>query len=232
MRTKTLLIAATALAVGIGSSLAQTYSQNIVGYTTTLLLGGLNLVVPTVQVTSSNNAEQVFPCLTSGDVLYLWKTDGSGFNLAYYNGPGDWLDGNTFSSIPAPLLPLGAAIYYQNNTIPTRVETNIFVGTVVLGNTNNLIGGLNMVGSTVPIGGSAESTNFSLPFVSGDVLFLWKPDGSGFNLAYYNGPGDWLDGNTFAPIAVPNLTVGAGFYYQNNTIPTVTEIWKQNVVVP
>jgi hypothetical protein len=228
MRTKTLLIAAAALAVGIGSSLAQTYSQNIVGYTTTKLIVGLNMVVPTLQVTSSNNAEQVFPSLISGDQLYLWKTDGSGFTIAYYNGPGDWLDGNTFASISAPLLPLEAGLYYQNNS--PNPETNIFVGTVVLGNTNNLIVGLNMVGSTVPIGGSAESTNINLPFVSGDQLYLWKTDGSGFTIAYYNGVGDWLDGNTFASIPVPDLTVGAGFYYQNNS-PGVLS-WKQNVIVP
>jgi hypothetical protein len=228
MRTKTLTIAAIALAAGILSSSAQTYSQNIVGYTTANLIGGLNLVCPTVQVTSTNNAEQVFSCLTSGDQLFVWRTDGSGFNLAYFNGPGDWLDGNTYESIDAPLLPLGAAIYYQNNSGNT--ETNVFVGTVVLGNTNSLIGGLNLVSSTPPIGAGAESSNFNLPLVSGDQLFIWRTDGSGFDLAYYNGPGDWLDGNTYESIAVPTLAVGAGFYYQNNSGGTLT--WKQNVTVP
>ena len=37
MRTKTLLIAAAALAAGILSSSAQTYSQNIVGYVNQVL---------------------------------------------------------------------------------------------------------------------------------------------------------------------------------------------------
>jgi hypothetical protein len=230
MRTKTLLIASAALAAGILTSSAQTYSQNIVGYTTTPLIGGLNLVCPTVQVTSSNNAEQVFTCLTSGDQLFIWKTDGSGFNIAYYNGPADWYDGISFASIPAPLLSLGAGVYYQNNSGNT--ETNTFAGTVVLGNTNTLIGGLNMVGSTPPIAGSADTsnTNMALPLVSGDQLFLWKTDGSGFSIAYYNGPGDWYDGISFASIPAPNLTVGGGFYYQNNSGGTLH--WTQNLVVP
>ena len=125
-------------------------------------------------------------------------------------------------------MPLGAAMYYQNNS--PGPETNTFAGTVVLANTNNLIPGLNLVGSTAPVGGNAESTNFTLPFISGDQLYLWKPDGSGFTIAYYNGPNDWLDGLTFNSIPAPNLTVGSGFYYQNNS--PGAETWKQNVVVP
>jgi len=228
MRTKTLLIAAAALAVGIGSSMAQTYSANIVGYTTTKLISGLNLVCPTVQVTSSNNAEQVFPCLTSGDQLYLWKTNGSGFVIYYFNGPNDWFDAISGNPIPAPLLPLGAALYYQN--LSGSPETNTFAGTVVLGNTNSLISGLNLVGSTAPVGAGLESTNYTLPLVQGDQIYIWKTDGSGFLIDYYNGPNDWFDAISGNPIAQPNLTVGAGFYYQN--LSGSTEVWKQNVVVP
>ena len=39
MRTKTLLIAAAALAVGAGISMAQTYSQNVVGYANVVIAG-------------------------------------------------------------------------------------------------------------------------------------------------------------------------------------------------
>jgi hypothetical protein len=226
---KTLLIAAAALAAGVISSQAQVYSQNIVGYVNQKLIVGLTLVNAPVSPSGAgtNSAEVLFPTLTSGDQLYIWKPNGSGFDVAYYNGPGDWYDGFTFAPISVPILKSGAGLYYQNNS--PAPYTNTFVGTALLTNSQPIIVGLSLVSSTAPVGGSVESTNFSLPFVSGDQLYLWKPDGSGFKVAYYNGPGDWYDGYTFAPIPVPTLTVGSGFYYQNNNTATN---WIQNFVVP
>ena len=217
---KTLLIAAAALAAGMLSVQAQgsnVYSQNIVGYVNQQLVGGFNLVVPPVSASSSNmiSAEAAFPCLISGDVLYIWKTDGSGFDIAYFNGIGDWYEGVSFAAIPVPNVRVGGGVFYQNNSGHT--ETNTYSGTVILTNTVNLIGGFTMTGSTAPVGGSIESTNLALPFTSGDVVFLWKADGSGYDIAYYNGPGDWYDGVSFAAIPVPNVSIGLGFYYQNNS---------------
>ena len=120
---------------------------------------------------------------------------------------------------------MGYGVYYQN--LSGGPETNTYVGTVVLSNSVPFVSGLNLVGSTVPISDSLESTNITLPFTSGDTLFLWRADGSGFDVAYYNGPGDWYDGVTFAAIPVPTVAVASGFYYQNLSGNSTN--WVQNV---
>jgi len=223
MKTKTLLIAAAALAVGVISSQAQVYSQNIVGYANVTIPAGYTLLTMPVSPNSSNNIEAVLPSLTSADVVLVWN--GGGYNVDYFNGPGDWYNGNDFTPIPQPSLPPGAGFFYQNNTGQTK--TNTFVGNVQLTNTVTLPAGYTLVGSTAPVGGSIESTNFNIHFTSADTVLIWN--GGGYNVDYFNGPGDWYNGNDFTPIAVPTLNVGQGFFYQNNTGQTTN--WVQNVIV-
>ena len=69
MRTKTLLIAAAALAAAVTSSQAQStvYSQNIVGYINTSLAPGYNLVANQLNVNNTNGASgSVRPSLPDG----------------------------------------------------------------------------------------------------------------------------------------------------------------------
>jgi hypothetical protein len=222
MRTKTLLIAVAALAVGVASSMAQIYSQNIVGYVNTPILTGYNLLVAPVSPNTTNNAEAVLPSLSSGDVLLVWT--GGGYAVEYFNGPSDWYDGN-FNPISQPVLLPGQGFFYQNNFGATK--TNTFVGTVQLSNTVALVTGYSLAGSTAPIAASIESTNYNIPFASGDVVLVWT--GGGYAVEYFNGLGDWYDGN-FNPIPVPTLSLSQGFFYQNNRGSSVN--WNENVIVP
>jgi hypothetical protein len=112
MRTKTLLIAAAALAVGVASSMAQTYSQNIVGYVNTPIPPNYSLLVTPVSPNTTNNAEAILPCLASGDQILVWT--GGGYAADYYNGPGDWYNGVTFDPIAVPTLSVGQGFFYQN----------------------------------------------------------------------------------------------------------------------
>jgi co-chaperonin GroES (HSP10) len=225
MRTKTLLIAATALAVGIGSSLAQTYSQNIVGYVNQVLpANAYSLLVAPLANTTTNNAEQILTCLQTGDEVLFFN--GSGYNFDVYIGPGTWIDGVSGNPINAPLLPPGVGFFYQTGA--GVQETNTAVGVVVLTNSIALpLNSYNLVGSTAPIAGSVESTNFSLPLQTGDQVLIYN--GSGYNFDVYISPGSWIDGVSGNPIAVPTVTVGQGFFYQTGA--GVTEQWNQNVVV-
>jgi len=222
MRTKTLLIAVAALAVGVASSMAQTYSQNIVGYVNTPIPAGYNLLVTPVSPNTTNNAEAILPSLESGDVLLVWN--GGGYNVDLFIGPGAWYDGVSSSPISEPVLLPGQGFFYQNNN---SLKTNTFVGTVQLTNTVGLAAGYSLVGSTAPIGGSIESTNFNIPFASGDVVLVWN--GGGYNVDLFIGPGAWYDGVSSSPIAVPTLSLSQGFFYQNNNAPTN---WIENVIVP
>ena len=225
MRTKTLLIAVAAIAAGVVSSQAQSnvYSANIVGYANITLPAGYTLLNAPLSPNTTNNAEALLPSLTSGDQLLVWN--GGGYDVDYFNGPGDWYNGVTFSPIAQPVLPPGRGYFYQNNTGATK--TNTFVGTVGLTNTVTLAAGYTLVGSTAPIAGSIESTNFNLKFTSGDQVLIWN--GGGYDVNYFNGPGDWYNGVSFSPIAVPSLKVGQGFFYQNNTGSATN--WVENVVI-
>ena len=241
MRTKTLLIAAAALAAVVTSSQAQStvYSQNIVGYVNqTFATAGASYFLVAPLTGPTNTAQALMSSLQSGDTVLIWN--GNGYNVSYYIGPGngnpagqDWDDVN-FNPTTSPTLSPGQGFFFQ--TTSGLVETNTWVGNVQLTNSIalNTAGGSYSLGSTPPVAGAADDTNtINLPVVSGDTLLLYN--GNGYNTFYYIGPGNgnpvgqnWDDVN-FNPITSPTITVGQGFFYQ--TTSGGTETWKQNLVI-
>jgi hypothetical protein len=225
MRTKSLLLAAAALAAGVLSSQAQTvYSANIVGYVNTQLPSGYSLINnPLLSSDGTNGAENVLGgSLQAFDSLLIWN--GTGYTVYSYQGPGSWTDASG-NPIAAPTISPGNAVFYQNNS--GAAESNTFVGTVILTNTVALPAGYSFVASTVPISGLADSTNFNLPFQAFDSILFWN--GAGYTAYSYQGPGSWTD-STGAAVTAPTISVGEGFFYQNNS--GAAETWSQtNVVV-
>ncbi len=281
MKAKTLLIAAAALAAGVISSQAQTpvYSQNIVGYVNSTIPGNnaLTLIAnPLLGPSGTNGATQVLTGLAGGENLFLWNNHGyyvysfQGVGVGTGLGfPSDWTDlnggaagaipGDVYDSVnqvywaPAPQLNQGVAAFIQNggNTL-----TNTYVGTVVLQNTNTPVAipgnnALTLVSSTVPIADNIESTNFNLPFVGGENVFVWNNHGYyaysfqgagvGTGLGF---PSDYTDLNGGAAGAIPGdvydsvnqvywtqplvIGVATGFFVQNGGS---TLSWKQNLVI-
>lgn len=278
---KTLLIAAATLAAGILSTQAQNvYSQNVVGYVNTAIpgSGALTLICNPLQVingTRTNDASDALKNLVGGEIVYVWKGNGyygyiyGGAGSGVTNGfPSDFYDGNPGTAVAIPgsvydsyndqwwtpplILKQGQAVYVQNPGAPL---TNTFVGNVVLENTNNPVnlpgsGAMSLVGSTVPVGGNI--TNLSLPFIGGEIVFVWK--GNGYYGYIYGGLGsgvtngfasDYYDGNPGTAVAIPgsvydsyndqwwtpgpSINVGSGFFVQNPGAPLT---WKQNFVMP
>ncbi len=229
MRTKTLIIAAAALAAGMLTSSAQTYSQNIVGYVNQTIQPGYNMYVIPFSVTSSNNAEQIFPSLQGGDTIAAWDPVGQGYIFYIYAGPASWFDGITGNPVNAPLLPCATGIFYNNGQ--GVLETNTYTGTVVLSQSTSLLNGYNMVGSAPPIAvADIEDANMNLPLQGGDTVATWDPIGQGFVFYIYAGPGSWFDGITGNPVSAPSVSVGEGIFYNNGQ--GVTESWTQTVTVP
>ena len=187
MRTKTLLIASAALAVGILTSSAQTYSQNIVGYVTTTIPyngnaanshGWANVCNP-LDLAAGNSLTNLFSNPAPGgpgtgpldfDLVYIWN--GSGYteytiDSDYASGLGDNNDNDT---VPvAPTINPGTLVFILNNggnvSVPT---TNVLAGTVhvdaaptgaqTVGTTTTVLHlGLNYVASKFPIGGGLNS---------------------------------------------------------------------------
>jgi uncharacterized protein YheU (UPF0270 family) len=226
MRTKSLLLAAAALAAGALSSQAQTvYSANIVGYVNqTLPAGQYQLVAPTLSVTSTNSAEDVLPALQQGDSILLWS--GTAYAQYTYLSPGVWVlpNGNTGAS---PLLGLGQGFFYLNGGLVT--ETNTTVGTVALTNTTTFAAGVYaLVGSTPPISDSLDGTNLDLPLQQGDTVLLWNSTNSAYQEYQFLTPGTWVlpDGTTGS---APTIPVGSGFFYLNSG--QTPEIWTNNITV-
>jgi len=229
----------------------------------------------------TNDAEAVLTSMIGGEVLYVWN--GASFYQYIYAGPGagtgsgqpsDFYDANggVAGAIPGdgpfdsdngvywtqpPKIKQGQSVFIQNPNVPT---TNTFVGTVVLSNTNagaaTPIAGNNAISyvtPVIPVGGNIAGTNFNLPFVGGEVVYVWN--GSSYYQYIYAGPGagtgsgqpsDFYDANGGGAGSIPGdgpfdsdngvywtqpivLSVGQGIAIQN---PNTATNWTQNLVIP
>jgi hypothetical protein len=245
MRTKTsktLLTAFAALAAGTLAVSAQVYSQNIVGYVTQTLPGTtteFSVVVSPLQG-STNLAEDVLSgSLNAGDTLYFW-TGTTYYSTTYWGGPNgfltppqDWIDENNVTT-NSPNLNPGEGFFYLNNSGAN--ETNVYVGSVILTNAIDLTANpdFSVVGSTPPVAGLLDSTNFNLPLDAGDTCYIWTGT-TYYSSTYWGGPNgflsppdDWIDENNVTTNA-PSVTVGQGFFYLNNS--GSDEEWDQSLSV-
>lgn len=225
MKTKTLLIAAAALAAGVIASQAQpVYSQNVVGYYNLNLAAGYNLVSVQFTVGSSNGASEVFPSIPDGTEVFQWDTVNSTFVYNYYDSGGgatapaaSWYMADYATPTNQPVLKPGSAVFLL---VPNAV-TNTVVGSVVNANTNNLVAGYNMVGSVLPAGGATTDPIFNLNTLpDGTELFQWNSVGSTYVYNYYDTGGgattpanSWYMSDYATPTNAPNLSVGQGMFF-------------------
>jgi hypothetical protein len=220
MRTKTLLIASAALAAGILTSSAQTYSQNIVGYVSqTLPYNGNNgwaaVCVP-LDFAAGNTLTNLFPNPGPGggsnpldyDLVYIWN--GAGYSI--YTIDSDYPSGVANSAdnagVASPAVTPGSLIFINNagGNAPA-LTTNVLAGTVhvdtaptgaqTVGTTTQvLLPGFNYVASKLPVGGGISS-----------VLQLTNP-----------GPGSGGNVLDYSLVYVPNIVNGNFTGYQIVTI--------------
>jgi hypothetical protein len=194
MRTKTLVIAAAALAVGIISSEAQVYSQNVVGYiNTTVPANGFRLIgnqlVTGSDANQSNNSIQTVlasgfvsdPNFENNTVLYYWNGTGT-YNVYYYftdidaqnqfsptygNG---WYDGGgnyPGANIPVVSLVQGAGGgHFLYNPTGTPL-TNTYTGTVLQGtNVYTITQGFNTYTLAEPVSTNIDCALINFPGTS------------------------------------------------------------------
>jgi len=227
MRTKTLLIAVAALAVGIGSSLAQTYSQNIVGYANvpTPSSGTFYMITVPFTIGVSNGANEVFSSnLPNFSYILLWDSDTLGYVTYFYNTDSStsWSD-ESYGDTGAPTIPVGQGFFLN----PTEDNvTNVFAGTVAVnvGTSNKMelpdSGTFYLISAVVPYNGAVTNGTASggglnlngLPNFS--YILIWDPDSLGYVTYFYDtdSPCLWDDesyGNLDAP---PTLNVGQAFF--------------------
>jgi hypothetical protein len=243
MRTKTLLIAAAALAVGIISSEAQVYSQNVVGYYNVPIPGtssstGFQIVANQLNCGVSNGLNEVFANGglisdvngSENSIVLIWDPIGASyaayqyFNAldatadGYVGGAGFYDGGGGYITT---IIPTGSSVFIQN-----LAGTNItipIVGSVAQGTNYIYMGGaadvgqLSMVGSPIPV-----STNV----VSAPISFAGNSD---VNASYNDNILIWDPvGGSFAAYqyfnaidaAADSYVGGAGFYDGGGTFQT------------
>ncbi|MGO8741051.1 MAG: hypothetical protein ACLQUR_01465 [Limisphaerales bacterium] len=195
MRTKTLLIAAAALAAGILVSSAQTYSQNVVGYYNVPIPAGTFYIVGNqFDVGVSNGLNEMFAGGLMSDVngatntaVYIWlpgqvfagpyqyfsaadaAADQSGSTYAngagFYDGSGNYI---------TTIIPPGSGVFLQNlapGTITPTVVGSVAQGTNLVSMIGTAsIGALNLISSPIPV-----STNVA----SGPITYVGTSDVNG-----------------------------------------------------
>jgi hypothetical protein len=228
MRTKTLLIAAAALAATVTASQAQTvYSQNVVGYINITVTNNTLVMAANQLDTGSNTLDNVLSSGVASKGTYLLQWNGSGYNsYQYYNsadaatfftgGPG-WYSGtaNAGSTLDigpgaaapgAPTNGIDGGFFLENKsgstiTIPTVGQ--VVQGTNVYSFPNSGLAALSIYSVPAPLAGlSLDNTNIGFPAVSKGTYYLQWNGSSGYkSLQYYNA----ADAATF-------FTGGAGWY--------------------
>jgi len=192
MRTKTLLLAAATLVIGIVSSQAQVYSQNVVGYVNQVIPVGLSMIANQVDYdgTGTNNTlAHIFPSAPNGTYVYKF-TDSGYLPYAYAGG---WLPDANMT-----LNPGEGAFILNNSGSPI---TNTFVGTVLQGNLTRAVpAGYSIQSYNVPISGGV-STVLQYPVTTGDYIYTW----TGTNYGVFPYASGWLSGE-------PTINIGQSFF--------------------
>jgi len=195
MKLKTSLIAAATLAVGVISSQAQVYSQNIVGYyNVSIPKNGFALVGNQLDVDGTNGVNQVLgsglvsdPNGNNNTVLYVWNSSVQQYLILQYWNAADAASslGGTSAgfydsggTLQNPSLKPGSAAFLQNVNNSVSNLTATIVGNVQqLTNITTIIPGFNLVSFNVPVATDIVSSN-NYTGVSdpngnnNDVLFL------------------------------------------------------------
>jgi hypothetical protein len=186
MRTKTLLTAIAALAIGVTITKAQVYSANVVGYAQGVIPGNAYSMFNTpFAIGVSNGANEVFPNLPAKTTILVYSTAATNVPLSnvgqqlgvngnesipaqsyitYYYDPqyvglgygAWWDDGNYDDNVPAPSLPVGEAFFI----LAPSSFTNTFSGAVAVN-----VGATN----TMTLPGNAYSMVGSVIPYSGDI---------------------------------------------------------------
>jgi hypothetical protein len=244
MRTKTLLIAAAALAATVISSQAQILSQNVVGFANqTNVANTTYLITIPFTVGVSNGANEVWPVvggiggtptIPDSSTILLWNGGGYDTFLSDSFSASGWDDAGGNPIPNSPILPTGTGFFFipfanTSYTVAGSVAVNIGTSNVVhlLANTTYLVspkvpyGGFVTNGNPVTgAGGVGLSSINGLPDSS--TLLIWTGSGYSTFLSDSFSTSLWDDaGGNPIPLP-PSVSVMQGFFL----IPFSNFDWK------
>jgi hypothetical protein len=211
MRTKTLLIAAAALAAGLVASQAQTvYSANIVGYVSVAAPAGQFVMIANPLTTGNDVLTNIISGAPGASSVQIWN--GAGFNTYTYSGlTHHWTSGsNNGDNTP---LPPGVGFFIK----ASANFTNTFVGSVAAASgggtaTNALTTGFSAVGSVIPYADVVtNSATINLQVAGASQIEEWNVSAQQFEPTFtYSALSHvWKQGTT---VTNPVINVGEGFF--------------------
>jgi hypothetical protein len=207
--------------------MAQTYSQNTVGYVNLNLGAGFTMIANPLDA-GGNTLAEVLPTAPDGAVLYKFNPTTGQYEDAqtFFTGVG-WFPDATKKLAPGE----GAFIQLQ------AAATVTFVGQVHEGNINNPVpSGFSIKASQLPIEAplgkasdpektpTTAATTLRFPAGDGDVVFFFDPVAHGFKdaVTFFNGVG-WFPGDANGPAP----KVGESFFVQK----VLAADWSRNYTV-
>ena len=217
MRTKTLLLAAAAIAAGLASSQAQTvYSANIAGYVNTVdvpITGGgkYTLLANPFDDGNGNYVTNLLAILPKQSQVLVWT--GTGYNSVSRNSSG-------WTGTVGAQIPPGTGFFVKNGGGTTAGPlTNLFVGTENVSNTAAIPTGYSLFGNPIAFAGDITSdTNINLTatLLKQSQVLTWNVTSQGYVSASKNSSG-WT-----GTIPLP-IHVAEGFFIK----ATFTTNWTQ-----
>ncbi len=220
MRTKTLVLAAAALAAGFATSMAQSnvYSVNVVGYINVVYKGGgYTLVANPLDDGNGNQMTNLVAALPNKSSVLMW--DGTSFSISASKTAGAW----STNYVIAP----GTGFFVKNGIVGNPDITNTFVGSVIVapGATNSraLPANYVLVGSAIPFAGDLTSdTNINLVAVLPNKSQVLRWDANASPQGYVGSSktaGAWG-----SPV---NVGAGEGFFVKSGGATNWLEIMPQ-----
>jgi hypothetical protein len=241
MRTKTLLLTAAVALGGVAPSMAQVYSQNVVGYVTLTLSNRYTMISnPLNGPGGSNTLIQILPSAPPGAGIYKYNPTTSTFENKVTFAAGNWLGGTGNGTVLAP----GQGAFIQTDTAtPAAPVTITFVGEVLDGNTSlSIPAGFSIASSVLPVaaplgkaadpepaaGGAVTSLRF--PGAAGDRVLFWDKAGQTYRsaLTFISDAAGWLGSGAPAGGVGPTPAVGESFFISALGARTWTRTYKIN----
>ena len=223
MRTKSLVVAVALLSGAIGSSLAQVYSVNIVGYINLKLNPGLNLIVNQL-ASDTDDLNSFMPSAPDGTVAFRFDPAAQAYldGVTFLDGIG-WYPASGRANDPIKSIPLGEGFFVH---IPGSTGTTVtFVGEVALNSTNRIPGNYSLKGSIIPQAASLGDLEFIA--ADGDAVYQWDA-----LLQRFNAPSAYLEDSQAWQPGEPNVVVGEGFLlFRNPALATPDKWWIRHYSV-
>ena len=208
MRTKALLLAAAVMAVGAGTSMAQVYSANAVGYVNLSLPAGFSIIANPLNNTN-NSLNTLLPTAPNQTIAYRFNPATMQYQSSTRVAIG-WTPNLVFDPGEGFFIRLAA---------PLNVT---FVGEVPQGNLSNpLVGGnafqlkSSQVPQALPLGRpQAVNPTLGFPAAVGDRVWLYaNPPGQYVSYNFQSGLNAWLGQNNNGGDG-PTIAVATGFFLQ------------------